>query len=160
MIFSCQHIPIWIACTNPNADMLIKKVWWQHVDIVEKHLQQNTTLFHLSTWIKEAFTQVFMRILATSILIMFVPHQRKGYFLFWCEFCGFLHKRVFSQQALCCFQATAEPLWPGPVSWSWNKKIRSLTKLLPCSFWIQPWKKLNWSDTKVEWYCFRNQVLS
>lgn len=52
---------------------------------------------------------------------MSIPHQRRGYFLFWCEFCGFLHKHVFSQQALCCFQATDDPRWFGPGSWSWKK---------------------------------------
>lgn len=29
------------SCTDPEADVLIKQIWWQHVNIVEKHLQKS-----------------------------------------------------------------------------------------------------------------------
>lgn len=61
--------------------------------------------------------------------MMSIPHQKRGYFLFWYEFCGFLHKHVFSQQALCCFQVTDDPRWSGPGSWSWKKNMITCQRL-------------------------------
>lgn len=87
-----------------------------------------------------------------------IPHQRRGYFLFWCEFGGSLHKHVFSQQALCCFRVTADPRWSGSGSWS-RKKNRITYKALQCL--LVPFgskEKRNWRDTKVKWHWFRNRV--
>lgn len=28
------------SCTNPEADVVFKQIGWQHVNIVEKHLQK------------------------------------------------------------------------------------------------------------------------
>lgn len=82
MIFSCQHIPIWVTCTNPNADMLIKKVWWQHVDIVEEHLQQIRIKNNIISFIqhierRRVYSSVYMH---PSVLIYIHTSSKKGLF--------------------------------------------------------------------------------
>lgn len=153
MIFSRQHIPIWVACTNPNADMLIKKVWWQHVDIVEEHLQQ---------------------IRIKNNIISFIQHIEKEKSLLECLYASIgphLCSYLIEERVISSFDASS-------VSFSTNvyfhnrlyvvsrqlatlddpdpdldngRKIRSLTNLMSCSSWFQPWKKLNWSNANVKW---------
>lgn len=66
--------------------MLIEKVWWQHVDIVEEYLQKirmNSFFFDSAHWKGEEFSGVFMYIDATLILsvnIYINTSSKKGLF--------------------------------------------------------------------------------